>query len=306
MNLDHPVLGLDGEGYTDRAGRHRYTYVACSSASRLVSELHRPQGIDSADMFDWLLSLPKAAILVGFSVGYDFAKWVEQCAEGAVYSLTHPDLRSGEHGPRAVKWQGYRINKVSRKFSLSLAGVKGSSRTVWDVWAFFQTSFVSALSKWGVGSKSQVARIKRMKDRRGNFTAIGPAERAYCREECRLLAALVRQLIDAHREAGIELPHLYGPGSTASVMLALMGADEHNVAGSDAFMAAVDRAFTAGRFENSAVGPVVGPLFGYDLASAYPYAWCLLPCMKHGRWKRSSARRSARSRAPSGRGTPRP
>lgn len=286
MNLDHPVLAIDGEGYTDSRGRHRYTYVAACTDKRLVSELHRPRGIQTPELFNWLLSLPAESTLVGFALGYDFCKWVEGMRDGAIYSLTHPDLRTGDHGPRAVKWQGYRVNKVSRKFSVSRGG---AHRIVWDVWSFFQTSFVVALKKWGVGSPTQVARIARMKDRRAAFAGIGPRERSYCREECRLLARLVRELLDAHADAGLELQSLYGPGSTASVMLDAMGAADHNVKGSPAFMRAVSQAFFGGRFEQSRVGPVAVPLHAVDLASAYPYAWCLLPCFEHGRWKRVGA-----------------
>lgn len=294
MNLSAPIIALDGEGYTDARGRHLYTYVAACSAKKRVSALHRPKGITTTELLDWLLSLPKDAILVGFSLGYDFAKWVEGMHDGAIYSLTHPDLRQGEHGPRAVRWGAYRVNKVSRKFSVA---TETDNRVVWDVWAFFQTSFVKALEKWEIGTKKERAFIAKMKAQRANFRAIGPAQRRYCQSECMLLARLVRALLDAHVAAGLELTALYGPGSTAAVMLKAMGADAHNVQGSDAFRRAVSCAFVAGRFEESRTGPVRAPTWSYDLASAYPYAWCLLPCLKHGRWRRASARACERAMA---------
>jgi len=288
MNLAHPVIALDGEGYTDRKGRHRYTYLAACSADKTIRELHRPRGIPTYEVLDFLLALPRKAILVGFALGYDRTKWIEDMKDGAIYALTHPELRTGEHGPRPVRWRHYLVNMVSRKFSVTRAHEDESRehRVVWDVWSFFQTSFVSALRKWGVGTEREVDRIERMKKKRASFKAIGPRERAYCRSECRLLATLVRELLDAHQAAGLAPATLFGPGSTATVMLEAMGADAHNVAGTPAFMRAVRRAFFGGRFEDSRVGPVRSPLYAYDLAGAYPYAWCLLPCLRHGRWRK--------------------
>ena len=270
-------------------------YLAACDVRGPVAEVRNDKGLDVTEVFDFLLSLPRSALLVGFSLGYDFTKWVESLPDHTVYALTHPDERSAEFGVPPVRWRGYNVNRVSRRFSIALRDVKHSTRTVWDVWAFFQTSFVKALRKWEIGSKRAVDRIESMKAERAGFTRIGPKQRAYCREECMLLAQLVTALVKAHHEADLDLPHFYGPGSTASVMLARMKADEHNVHGPPSLRIAASRAFFGGRFETSRVGPVKGPLYAYDIASAYPYGWCLLPCMKHGKWSLVSGVRAERA-----------
>jgi hypothetical protein len=133
-------------------------------------------------VFEFLLALPRDALCVGFSLGYDFTKWIESLPDHTVYALTHPDERSAEFGVPPVRWRAYNVNRVSRRFSISRAKVKGSTRTVWDVWAFFQTSFVKALRKWSIGSARTVDRIERMKSKRAGFSVIGARERAYCRK----------------------------------------------------------------------------------------------------------------------------
>jgi hypothetical protein len=200
-----------------------------------------------------------------------------------------------------------RLNLLATKFTVQ----RGSRKSiVWDVSRFFQCSFVKALRTWRIASDEQTWRkvtlpdgsevettdeieaIARLKDDRGNFAAIGPRERAYCQSECRLLAMLVRELLDAHESEGLRLKNYFGPGSTAALVLTRCGAKSQAAAVPDAMAHAVDSAFFGGRFEVSHVGPVEGPLFSYDIASAYPYALALLPCLhpEHGRWKHCTGR----------------
>ena len=47
---------------------------------------------------------------------------------------------------------------------------------------------------------------------------------------------------------------------------------------------AVARSFFGGRFENSHIGPIEGPVYNADISSAYPYQTTFLPCLEHGQW----------------------
>ena len=295
-----PIIALDGEGYTKRSGAHLYTYVAASTEKHLVSDFYNPRGIATSELFDWLLSLPRAHLLVGYSLGYDRCKWLEGLPDAMIHALHRPELRARPETagapPMPIRWKNrYNVNLLSTRLDVSRPGVKHSARTVWDVFKFFQCSFVKALRAWGIGTPAEVARIEAMKARRGNFTRIGPRERRYCQEECRLLAALVRELARVHESEGLELRTFYGPGSTASLVLGRCGAQEQTRAqkkaqdkkrgGGKALRFAIACSYFGGRFECSHVGPVPGPLYSYDIASAYPYALAQLPCLAHGRWK---------------------
>lgn len=290
------IIALDGEGYTTKGGRHLYTYVAAATRDHLVSDLYDRKGISTRRLFEWLLSLPGApARIVGFSLGYDRTKWLEELPPHIIYSLYHPEDRQGEWGPTAVTWAGYRLNLVSTKFTVSRAGraakEKKQARTVWDVWRFYQSSFVKALRNWKIGTDEEISRIERMKAKRGSFKGISKRERTYCQSECMLLARLVEELLDAH--AGEDLPltsAMFGPGTTAGLVLDRCKAKEQ--ASSVGGQTWVQSAYFGGRFECSHVGPVPGPLWAYDIASAYPYALALLPCLnpEHGRWRHARSR----------------
>lgn len=296
------VIGIDGEGYTTAKGEHLYVYMAASGVDGLISELDTPKGATFREVADWLLSLPKHAILVGFSLGYDRCKWLQSLPDEVVYAVEHPELRvsKGKGTPR-VSHGDYLISLLATRFSVArwdgTTTSKGRrngkqrrtanarTRVVWDLFRFFQTSFVKALGKWDIGTKKERSAIEKMKARRGKFPGIGKRERLYCQAECRLLAMLGAALFKAHDDEGITLDRFYGPGSTANVVLKMMGAEEQKGEVPDAMREAADSAYFGGRFELSHVGPVKGRLYGYDIASAYPHAMRGLPCMAHGRFE---------------------
>lgn len=295
------VIGIDGEGYTLKNGSHRYVYMAAASPHGTVSELRNPKGLSAEQVFAWLLTLPRKALLVGFSLGYDRTKWVESWPDERVWRLMRPEERKAEDGqPMPVEHNGYRVNLVSTRMTVKRVE-DGEHRAVWDVWKFFQSSFVSAMTKWDVGAESERAFIAKQKDRRGAFRGIGKREERYCQDECRLLAMLTEKLLLAHEEAGLKLRSYYGPGSTAASLLAEMGAERQKAHVPKGMALAVACAYFGGRFECSRVGPQVPTelitlpdgrrvpgFFAYDIASAYPYATTQLPCLdaRHGKWVR--------------------
>lgn len=277
------IIAIDGEGYTTKDGRHLYTYLAACTASELVSELVRPEGVDAKDVFEWLCELPSHSLIVGYSLGYDVTKWIESLPDRVIFALNHPERRPGKFGPRPVKLADWHCNRISTRFSVKRVE-DGRSRTVWDVWRFFNSSFVKALRTWAVGTPEAVDAIERMKQKRGSFRGITSEEQAYCRSECRLLAQLAAKLVEAHDQSGLSLTSFYGPGSTAAKMLTAMGAEEQCVKVAPAMAPAVACAFFGGRFECSLAGPVKGRVWSYDIASAYPYAMTRLPCLAHMKW----------------------
>jgi hypothetical protein len=283
------VLGIDGEGYSLPDGSHRYVYMAACSKAGLHSELRNKKGLTADQVFAWLVTLPRKALLVGFALGYDRTKWVESWPDERVWRLMRPDERLGKTGPLPVDCEGWRVNLVATRTTVRRKDDPDESRTVWDVWKFFQSSFVKALARWDVGSLRERRFIAKQKDRRGDFAGIGKTEERYCQLECSLLADLTSRMLQAHVDAGIKLKAYYGPGSSSAVVLEEMGADRQKARVPERMAHAVDCAYFGGRFEVSRVGPVKAKrLYYYDIASAYPHAFTRLPCLvpRHGHWVR--------------------
>lgn len=180
---------------------------------------------------------------------------------------------------------------------------KGSTAVLWDVRKFFQSSFVKAIEDWKIGTVGERAEVARWKKRRSTFEEDDrEAIRRYSLLECKLLAELVARVVKAHEDKGLRLKRLDGPGSAASAMMRVMGVPADKRTGEPgklreprfkrpearaAWLDAVHRAFFGGRFENSAIGIIPEPVVQFDINSAYPAACLWLPCLTHGRWRRS-------------------
>jgi DNA polymerase type B, organellar and viral len=294
---DRVIIGVDGEGWTDReTGEHHYSYMCASTSEGRYWEVEGidGKGLKTEAIFDFLLGLPQLSLIMGFSLGYDKTKWIEGMPAISIHFLNHPELRPGKWGPRGIWWSKYRINSISTKFTLELVSKRilddqsaiESSRhvIVWDLFRFFGKAFVPALKDWKTGSTEELEAIQKMKDDRGNFNGIQDREKLYCRAECRLMAQMATTLVQAHDDADLKLRTYYGPGSTASIMLGKMDAKGNKAPIPDEMKRIVDMSFFGGRFEHSWVGPVRG-MWSYDIASAYPFAMTQLPCFKHGQWR---------------------
>lgn len=280
-------VGLDGEGMGRKP--HRYVLMAYSDITGKHSDsLYDANGLSTQDCLEFLLSLPVDARIAGYYLGYDWTMILRDMPNRNIYRLLRPELRyrGSDEGNNftPVLWKRYKLNYCGKMMRIAKKG--GRSVTIWDVGNFFQSPFVDAINKWDVGSKVDNAMIADMKAQRSAF-AKRDAKRIehYCMTECRLLAELIGKLDNAHTEAGLKLHSYHGPGSTATVALNIMRISEKRGRIHDDMVRPVRQAFFGGRFEQALNGIVEGPVYGYDIVSAYPYQALNLPCLEHGVWE---------------------
>lgn len=286
------ILGLDGEGQ----GRdpHEYNLLAAASEAGESWYVARPS-LGAAECFEFLLSLPKATI-VAFSFSYDITKILTDLPDKKIHKLLHPEERrriiAGKVRYRMVKYLGYGLNYMNGRLSvhrLTAEGRIADTAVVWDIWRFFQSRFTKALTDWGIATEQQLEWMVSMKAKRGTFETEDPEEvKRYCLDECQKLAQLFRALLAAHSDAGLILKSYFGAGSTSSALLKSMGIGELNREGPKHARRAIASGFFGGWFEDSCIGPVVGPLTDSDISSAYPYHATQLPCLDHGHWSHSA------------------
>lgn len=282
-------IGIDGEGL----GRdpHLYTLLAwCDETGQRSGYVEDHRGLTTMQCLELLLSTPGNARLFAYSFQYDLTMMLRDLPNHKLYALFHPERRADARGvTKPVKWKGYKLNLVATRFSVS----KGKTRrVVWDVWKFFQGKFVSALRDWKVGTPELWERMSRMKDKRSELDKEKPeAVRAYCLEECQCMGQLARKLTEAHETAGYTLTSYYGAGSTASAVLKSLGVAKLRDPGPVRMRNAVASAFFGGRFENSILGACAGPVYSFDISSAYPYQLTRLPCLVHAQWELTSDER---------------
>jgi hypothetical protein len=279
--------GLDGEG--QGRDKHRYTMLAAVDETGKKTRCIEAESLSTIQCLEFILSLPKLCKVFAYSFNYDLTLMLKDLDNKSLYLLFHEELRQRPPktrllGPRPVVWNGYILNLQRTKFSVQKGKDK---RIIWDIWRFFQGKFVNSLEAWGIGSKDELKAMANMKDQRADFDKLdSESVKAYCFDECQKLAQLARKLVNAHDEAGLHLTNFYGAGSSASAMLKLMSIQELKVKESDEMKEAVASAFFGGRFENAIIGSFPGPVYSYDISSAYPYQLTFLPCLLHGQWSR--------------------
>jgi hypothetical protein len=285
IKRDAYIVGLDGEG----SGRapHLYTYFAAVGEDGYTVDCENESGLTSLQCLDAIMQIPKRALIVGFALGYDHTQWFKDLPPRTIYRLLHEEMRvkqvKGKRVYKPVRFEQYKLGYMNGRLTVRCGK---ETRIIWDIWRFFQAAFTKALQQWGIATAEELATMQSMKDARGTATWGTNAEevKAYCRDECLKITKLMRALLNAHSDAGLSLRDYYGAGSSSSAMLRMMGIRREMAPTPREIMPAVRRAFFGGRFENSVIGSVAGPVYSYDISSAYPYQTAHLPCMKHGTW----------------------
>lgn len=170
-------------------------------------------------------------------------------------------------------------------------GIKGSQRTIYETFGFFQKSFLKVLEEFNVGSVEERRAIADSKVRRGDDEwRITQVERDYCALECQLLGELMLRLREYCEGAGIVPRSWNGAGKLAKALL-----NSHHMPKADQVAEWVPRevmdlanmAYYGGRFEITRTGLIDQEVHEYDIRSAYPDAMRFLPCLEHGRWEKA-------------------
>lgn len=257
-------VAIDGEA--DNKGRY---IIMCDSNGRV---LYNPDGITTTQAFHFVLSLPKQHELVCYGLNYDVNQWIKDLPRSNLEKLA----RTNE----CVHQGDYKLQWIPSK--MFTVRVHGTARTVCEVFGFFQTSFVKALSQWGF---TPPAEIETMKQKRGTFNQRDiEAVIHYCQHECRLLVQLMDRLNEACVESNCAPRRRWiGAGAIASSLLTAHGAKHHHAHDVDLFGPDLTddyvlRAYFGGRVELYQQGWQSNAV-AHDIRSAYPYAAMSLPSL---------------------------
>lgn len=303
--------GIDGEGKDDPPigdalrGYHRYVLLAWSdNAGKRLSYVEDDRGLATGTCLEFLFEeVPDHARLFAYAMGYDLTMMLKDLSDRQLYRLFRPELRKRLPAPdgtprpphpvpfRADGWT-YKLNYMGSKFSVARGN---KTRVIWDVFKFFQSKFTGAITDWKVGTEKEVDAIQKMKDQRGEFSKLHIDDvTRYCFDECRLLAQLTEKLTVAHERAGLELKAYHGAGSTTTAMFNVMGVGDKIRPALPEMIESVACGFFGGRFEHSLVGAAQGPIWSYDISSAYPYEMTDLPCLLHAHWSLTKSEKRMR------------
>lgn len=279
-----PFVGVDGEGGgTDALGRQHYLLLR--AGDDVLFHDNRP--LTSEECLAFLADLPTGAIYCAFFFDYDVTQILRDLSSERRTRLFQ---NRADRSITWIDWRGFQIDYLPRKYlKVRREGTKRWS-TVSDAGTFFQCRFTEALERWQIGTPEERESLAADKARRDTFERMTKRELDYNGLECRLLA----ELMEAFRAACIEIGYVprqwQGPGYLAVAMMAANGIQKKDAYQlKPGLLATANDAFYGGRFEVARIGDV-GPVWSYDINSAYPRAMLDLPCLIHGQWKERRGR----------------
>lgn len=279
-------LAIDGEGGTV-GGEHAYTLLVAAGKEYNNHVDNGGQPLSTRQCLDFILSLPQRRKLISFFFNYDVTMILRDFTKDDISYLVHRDARTSYSGKTVpCEWQGYEIDWIPGKLFTVRRKSDKVKRVIYDTAGFFQSSLVRALEGWGVGDDDERAFIESMKGERSDFTGeVTPEIIRYAKTECVLLCKLMDLVYRESANLGFHLRTFSGAGSLANAMLLKWGVDKMVGTLPDPVSEASWRAYFGGRFEVAAIGEIQGPVFEYDINSAYPNAMQNLPCLSCGEWQ---------------------
>lgn len=310
-----PFAGIDGEGGT-REGVHHYFYLRAGDR-----DLYNGNGdpLNTVQCLEFLATLPVGYTYVGFFFDYDVTMILRDLPLERVGQLLHPRTYVGRDGRKhtsGVDWNGYQLTyRQGKEFCVRklISGdpfEKGSKATYtrWtrinDVGSFFQCTFVRALCEWlgrwdsvsddyvidDLRDRRIVERIAEGKLQRNEFTGLTEYIKEYCQLECEQLARVMEIFRGTCTSVGLAPTRWQGPGYLVSAAMRKHGFPknaDYKALVPDRIWELANSAYYGGRFEAPIIGEIPGPVYQYDINSAYAGVYQYLPCLLHGQWHRT-------------------
>lgn len=286
--------GVDGEGGNipdpDTLFGTKHSYLLLRAGEFKVEN---DTGLSFSQCADFLCDLPDDRIYVAYFFDYDVTMLLQNLPSERVQRVFNRAERTRNGILLPVDYGRYQFDYLPHKEFKVRRQNADSTWSKWriisDVGQFFQSSFLKTLEKWEIGTHEQREMIRKGKSMRADFTGVTDEIRAYNALEILLL----EQLMSAFRSVCVDTGYVptkwQGPGYLASAMLAYHGVPRRKdipIMGNLEFRSMANDAYYGGRFETTAAGPIRGPVYQYDINSAYPSILRSLPCLTHGSWRR--------------------
>jgi DNA polymerase elongation subunit (family B) len=246
---------IDCEGYSVN-GKHKLVCVILYDGNNFKI-LKNKKGLSSTRILNWLVSQNVTSYI--FSGTYDTTMFLKDLPYDVLTELWQTSK---------VKYKNYEITLFYGKYFM-LKSKKNCFR-MFDLFSFYQTSFINAISKH-LNVSSDV--INEMKARRATFDDTQFEEIiTYCKEELTYLYELVKNLFSLIRAIGLEPKSLFSPASLSKQTFRKNNIKEFYLSRPKGnFANALIRSYAGGRIEALQFGQFSN-VINVDINSAYPFA----------------------------------
>src|ERR1700759_714175 len=282
--LSRPFIAWDGEGINLRGSGFPQSYILFGNSrdDPIVSRT----GLGLWDCLDKIIDTGRAnptAIHVGYAFGYDSNMIVQSLAPatlGRLHKQGWVKLKRG-HAQYVVTYRPHKYFQVSRW----VPGMPKNSKVtvrIYDIFTFFMTSFVKAYEDM-IGPVQEILTSGKAARKEFRIEELDMI-REYWELEIQNLRELAEELRKRVYSAGLPITEWHGPGALSSLSMKQNNIQRFKKRNNDDIRLASRYAYAAGRFELYKVGRILGPVYGIDRNSAYPYALTKLPDLSSGQW----------------------
>lgn len=287
-NETRKFIVWDGEGAHSELRRAQdYVLLGCYDGAehRFITNEH----LRTSEMLEFIIDVGRDnpdAWHVGFAFGYDVDMILHNLPVRQFEKLRQTGV---------VYYGAWRIEHLPGKwFRVTEYGpthAKGhedkTTVTIFDIWGFFQSSFVNAL-KTTIPEHELMAELGKVEDGKRNRSSFTFKDidfiTEYWKLENQLFHALINRLRDMLYRVGLRISSWHGPGALANFAYKTSGIESHKADCGSEIYAAARIAYAGGRFECFHIGAYRNA-YGYDINSAYPNAIAKLPSLSEGSWE---------------------
>lgn len=270
------------ETYENQPPRPQNYILLANSKGDYISAEH---GLGTTSCLEFILDTkqryPKS-IFVGFGFNYDIAQMLKDLPPKRLVQV---------YRTNRTQYCNYFIEWRPRKWLTISHRPTKRSATIYDVFGFFQSSFITACQKY-LGNDPRLLSVSRGKESRSTFKweELESFILPYCRLELDFLVEIMVQLRQDFHTIGLDLAKWYGPGAVANMLFKIHGIER--------FMSkeipyavneAAQYAYAGGRFEQFKLGCHHNTVYEYDIRNAYATAIAQLPDLSQGTWERAES-----------------
>lgn len=298
-------VAVDGEGWTDALGHHRYAQLSVGERT-----LFGWEHLSFLDILDFLWEChqdhPRAAY-VGFFLSYDFSQWLRTLPSERAWRLMakdgiasrRRDNSGGNTIPFPVEYGGYLFDMLGdKRFKLRKVGAPDDMTwmNICDTGPFFQASFLSVINPkaWPDGpicTQEEYDIILEGKSHRADdwtretWLAAEADLTRYNVAENIVLSKVMTRVEEGLRSLGVRLNRdsWYGPGAAAAKWMDVKGvvlADHVRMNVPEHVLDFARESYYGGWFEVFAHGIIPGESWEADITSAYPHAMSEMPAFE--------------------------
>lgn len=298
-------VAVDGEGantgnIVDDNGtkEHIYTLLAVKSIKGSSHIHNKGARLSSAQCLSFLtnaaLDNPKG-IFVSFSFMYDVVHILRDVPKKELErALSDDQTVFGKYGIYMIKYRARKFLhiiklKSARQSTIEENGKKRFNKEcsviIWDVFGFFQSSFITALAQWGISVPEIIREGKAGRSVFNTWDIVSVIE--YNNKELELLIEMMNKVREACIRLDIVLSRYDGAGALATAIFKKELPKDYirNIVLPVKVDESAHYAYFGGRIETMMYGHYEGIVYKYDINSAYPHVIRMLPNLMNAKWQ---------------------